>query len=268
MFNEGVDLPQLDTIMMLRPTESKIIWLQQFGRGLRWVEGKCLKVIDYIGNHRSFLVKPRTLLQLPSGDLAVLRALDLLQAGTFELPVGCSVTYDLEATNILRALLLAPAANQQLQAYYQNFREANGYRPSASQVFHDGYDPKSARPSHGSWFNFVQAMGDLSPAQAQALQVLDAFLKALETTQMTKSFKMVVLLAMLAEDSFPGAIPIATLQARVRDLARRFGVVRAEFGSDLESPQALQTTLEMHPILAWVGGRGAPPPIFLDHQEG
>ncbi|MBK6277975.1 MAG: hypothetical protein IPF57_07455 [Gammaproteobacteria bacterium] len=35
MFNEGVDLPELDTVMMLRPTESKILWLQQFGRGLR-----------------------------------------------------------------------------------------------------------------------------------------------------------------------------------------------------------------------------------------
>jgi superfamily II DNA or RNA helicase len=35
MFNEGVDVPELDTVMMLRPTEARIIWLQQFGRGLR-----------------------------------------------------------------------------------------------------------------------------------------------------------------------------------------------------------------------------------------
>src|SRR5690606_9842515 len=35
MFNEGLDLPQVDTVMMLRPTESRIIWLQQLGRGLR-----------------------------------------------------------------------------------------------------------------------------------------------------------------------------------------------------------------------------------------
>lgn len=267
MFNEGVDLPQLDTVMMLRPTESKILWLQQFGRGLRWVEGKCLKVIDYIGNHRSFLIKPRTLLQIPAGDAAVLRALDLLQAGTFDLPVGCSVTYDLEATNILRALLQAPAANQQLQAYYQDFREANGYRPSASEVFHDGYDPKSARSSHGSWLNFVQAMGDLSPAQAQALQALDAFLQALEVTPMTKSFKMVVLLAMLVEEAFPGSIPMATLQGRVRDLARRYAVIRAEFGPALESSQALQTTLEENPIQAWVGGRGTDGTSYFSYSD-
>jgi superfamily II DNA or RNA helicase len=39
MFNEGVDLPRVDTILMLRPTESRILWLQQFGRGLRFREG-------------------------------------------------------------------------------------------------------------------------------------------------------------------------------------------------------------------------------------
>lgn len=267
MFNEGVDLPQLDTIMMLRPTESKILWLQQFGRGLRRLEGKCLKVIDYIGNHRSFLVKPRTLLQLQPGDAAVLRALDLLQAGSFDLPAGCSVTYDLEATNILRALLQAPAANQQLQTYYQDFREANGYRPSATEVFHDGYDPRSARSSHGSWLNFVQAMGDLSSAQTQALQAFDGFLQAIEGTPMTRSFKMVVLLAMLAEGAFPGAIPMATLQARVRDLARRYSVVRAEFGTALESPQALQATLEENPIQAWVGGRGTDGTSYFSYAD-
>ena len=60
MFNEGVDVPAIDTVMMLRPTESPIIWLQQFGRGLRNAEGKGrLTVIDYIGNHRTFLIKLR-----------------------------------------------------------------------------------------------------------------------------------------------------------------------------------------------------------------
>src|SRR5687767_3309908 len=109
MFNEGVDLPDVDTILMLRPTESQILWLQQFGRGLRYRPEKRLKVIDYIGNHRSFLLKPRTLFQLEGGDVGILRALNLLEAGNAaELqPPNCSVTYDLEAKNILRDLLQA-----------------------------------------------------------------------------------------------------------------------------------------------------------------
>ena len=55
MFNKGIDIPAIDTVMMLRPTESRIIWLQQFGRGLRQFSGKPhLTVVDYIGNHRAF----------------------------------------------------------------------------------------------------------------------------------------------------------------------------------------------------------------------
>ena len=62
LFNEGVDIPLIDTILMLRPTESKIIFQQQFGRGMRKAEGKkIVKVIDFIGNHKSFLEKPAAL---------------------------------------------------------------------------------------------------------------------------------------------------------------------------------------------------------------
>src|SRR4029079_6788038 len=90
MFNEGVDLPTLDTVMMLRPTESKILWLQQFGRGLRRAVGKDrLVVIDYIGNHRVFLLKPQTLFGLRSGDREIFNLIERLRNGTQELPPGC-----------------------------------------------------------------------------------------------------------------------------------------------------------------------------------
>ena len=95
MFNEGIDIPSIDTVMMLRPTESSTIWLQQFGRGLRQAAGKPhLTVIDYIGNHRTFLLKPRTLFQLGPGDGAISAALKMLLAGKTDLPPGCEVTYE------------------------------------------------------------------------------------------------------------------------------------------------------------------------------
>ncbi|HEV8658377.1 MAG TPA: DEAD/DEAH box helicase family protein, partial [Thermoanaerobaculia bacterium] len=51
IFNEGVDVPQVDTVMFLRPTESALIFLQQLGRGLRRARDKhCLTVLDFIGN--------------------------------------------------------------------------------------------------------------------------------------------------------------------------------------------------------------------------
>ena len=76
MFNEGVDVPNIDTVLMLRPTESTVIWMQQFGRGLRKAPGKpFLKVIDYIGNHRSFLMKLRSVAALAGRNASSIGAL-------------------------------------------------------------------------------------------------------------------------------------------------------------------------------------------------
>ena len=50
LFNEGVDVPEVDTVLFLRPTESALVFLQQLGRGLRRTHGKdCLTVLDFIG---------------------------------------------------------------------------------------------------------------------------------------------------------------------------------------------------------------------------
>lgn len=66
LYNEGVDIPDVNTILFLRPTESLTVFLQQLGRGLRLVDGKeCLTVLDYVGQaHKnySFEEKFRTLI--------------------------------------------------------------------------------------------------------------------------------------------------------------------------------------------------------------
>ncbi len=266
MFNEGVDLPRVDTVMMLRPTESQIIWLQQFGRGLRWQEGKQLQVIDYIGNHRSFLLKPRTLLQLGGGDAEIAYALASLAARTYELPPGCSVTYDLEAKDILLALLRRTTAGERLRDYYLEYRNIHGVRPTALEAFHDGYDPKAVRPAHSSWLGFVRTLGDLSDEHVLVFECLGSFLKELEKTPMTKSYKMIVLLAMLAENVLPGGISIDTLLQRFTDVARRYALVRTEAGRALDDRAALHRLLEENPIEAWVGGRGTGGTSFFTYD--
>ena len=56
LYNEGVDIPEINTVLFLRPTESLTVFLQQLGRGLRLSEGKeCLTVLDFVGQaHRSY----------------------------------------------------------------------------------------------------------------------------------------------------------------------------------------------------------------------
>ncbi len=270
MFNEGVDVPTIDTVMMLRPTESRIVWLQQFGRGLRKHGDKRLTVIDYIGNHRSFLLKARTLLELPTNnDRDLCAALERAQSGELELPPGCEVTYELEALNIMRALLRTPAdPGDALRDYYLDFRDRNGVRPTAAEAFHDGYLPRTASRRHGSWFGFVEAMDNLSAEEALALHGSRAFLDALESTRMTRSFKMLVLLAMLNTDTLPG--PGIGIDALTADFARLAGRTPklADVGVPPDDPDAIRSLIEKNPIKAWTGEHAVPGDSPFAYEEG
>jgi superfamily II DNA or RNA helicase len=105
LFNEGVDLPSIDTVMMLRPTESKILFLQQLGRGLRRSEGKQhLVVLDFIGNHHSFLQKPQALFGVGSTYKALAAFARKAERHALDLPAGCYVNYDLAIIDFLKSL--------------------------------------------------------------------------------------------------------------------------------------------------------------------
>jgi len=258
IFNEGVDVPELDTVMMLRPTESRIVWLQQFGRGLRKSSaGKRLTVIDYIGNHRSFILKPQALFGLRAGDQEVLNLLTRLEKGLEELPPGCEVTYELEVKNIFRELLRrAEGAVELLTRRYQDFRDTIGVRPTASEMYREGYNPRAMKPRYGSWLGFVRAQNGLSPTEAAAHDSVRGFLDALETTEMSKSYKMVTLLAMLNRNAFPGGIALGTLIEEIAGMARQHPRIAEDLGPASTDAAALRRLLLSQPIPAWCEGKG------------
>jgi superfamily II DNA or RNA helicase len=90
LYNEGVDIPEINTILFLRPTESLTVFLQQLGRGLRLAEGKeCLTVLDFIGqaNKRyNFENKFSTLLENTSRGVQ-----REVKDGFVSLPKGCFI---------------------------------------------------------------------------------------------------------------------------------------------------------------------------------
>jgi superfamily II DNA or RNA helicase len=272
MFNEGVDLPRVDTVMMLRPTESRLLWLQQLGRGLRRAAGKThLKVIDYIGNHRVFLIKVQALFSLDQPrDGIIRRRLEFVRAGRHDLPPGCEVTYELEAIEILESLLRSPRTEETLRFYYEDFVARHGERPRAVEAFHDGYNPRAARKSFGSWLRFIDHMGGLQQDTADLLGAGRAakFLESLETTPMTKSYKMLVLLAALNQDALPGEIAVADLANGVRRIARRSAALQQDIGVSLEDSEGLIRLLEQNPITAWVGGKGTGGMSFFEYEDG
>src|SRR4029079_16811174 len=69
LFNEGIDVPAVDTLMLLRPTESPTLFLQQLGRGLRKARGKgACTVLDFVGTHRKEFRFDRRLRALLGGS--------------------------------------------------------------------------------------------------------------------------------------------------------------------------------------------------------
>ena len=100
IFNEGVDIPEVDTILLLRPTESATIFLQQLGRGLRWAHGKTvLTVLDFVGQAHAayrFDVRFRALVGGTRRQVA-----QEIEAGFPHMPPGCAIRLDEIAQNIV-----------------------------------------------------------------------------------------------------------------------------------------------------------------------
>ncbi len=93
LFNEGVDIPEIDTVLFLRPTESATVFLQQLGRGLRLADNKpCLTVLDFIGNQNRefrFDLRYRALTGRTRRELA-----REVEQGFPTLPAGCHISLD------------------------------------------------------------------------------------------------------------------------------------------------------------------------------
>lgn len=93
LYNEGIDIPCIDTVLFLRPTESATVFLQQLGRGLRRDDEKaCLTVLDFIGaQHADFRFEPK-MRALVGGSRR--DAIDALQGDFPLLPSGCAIKLD------------------------------------------------------------------------------------------------------------------------------------------------------------------------------
>lgn len=100
IYNEGVDIPEVNTILFLRPTESLTIFLQQLGRGLRLSEGKeCLTVLDFIGQaNRKYNFEEKFQALLANTDHSVQYE---LKHGFISAPKGCYIQLEKKAAKAI-----------------------------------------------------------------------------------------------------------------------------------------------------------------------
>ncbi|MBA3656614.1 MAG: DUF3427 domain-containing protein [Gemmatimonadaceae bacterium] len=97
IFNEGIDVPTVDTLLMLRPTESPLLFLQQLGRGLRKSPNKSLcTVLDFVGQHRREFRYDRRFQALLGGSRKSI--IEQVEGGFPFLPAGCHMELDAVAS--------------------------------------------------------------------------------------------------------------------------------------------------------------------------
>ncbi|WP_127019770.1 DUF3427 domain-containing protein [Rheinheimera mangrovi] len=125
IFNEGVDIPEIDTLLLLRPTESLTIFLQQLGRGLRLADDKeCCTVLDFVGNSRAeydFSNKFRALIGKTNKAIS-----DEIKQGFPHAPLGCrielsKITQEIVLNNIRQATLTSNRLVGLIRQYPHNF---------------------------------------------------------------------------------------------------------------------------------------------------
>ncbi len=121
IFNEGVDIPEVDTVLFLRPTESLTVFLQQLGRGLRLSEGKeCLTVLDFVGNaHAEYDFSNKFRALVGKSYMAIS---DEIENDFPHLPLGCSIVLQKQAKSlILRNIRNAVVNQQKLISYLRSY---------------------------------------------------------------------------------------------------------------------------------------------------
>src|SRR5262249_45376200 len=115
-----------------------------------------------------------------------------------------------EVERAYRELALERGVNEDLEA-----------RPTAGELQRMEYLPSRLRNRHGSWFEFVRGEGHLSDLARSALDAALGFLREVETSAMTKCFKMVTLEALCEENRLIDGMPVEALALRCHGILRR-----------------------------------------------
>lgn len=191
LFNEGVDIPSVDTLLFVRPTESLVVFTQQIGRGLRKLSGKnkCV-IIDLIGNYRHADTKLQVL-----GEGIVQPAMEIIP----RVPDTCKIELETDVIDLLQAMRRKRSPRKErIYEDYIRVKELLGRRPTYREVHLYGKEnSKEYRQAFGGYFSFLFDRGELTEDEIGVYKNYLPWLQKIEKESMTQSYKMVVLQYML-----------------------------------------------------------------------
>lgn len=181
IFNEGIDIPKVNQIIMIRPTESAIIFVQQLGRGLRKVDGKgYLTVIDFIGNYDNNYLIPVALYGDRSFNKDALRR--AISSGSRLIPGSSTINFDpITKERIFSSI---NASNMQLMAdlkkdYFLLKYKIGRIPMMCDFIEHGSREPFSFIKYSKSYYNFVckvekEFKSSLNDKESKLLELLSA----------------------------------------------------------------------------------------------
>lgn len=208
MFNEGVDIPALDMVMFLRPTESPTVFMQQLGRGLRlFPDKKYLTVLDFIGNyHNAGAI--RGLLCQEKGEKNG-------ETVITPLPDTCYVDFDLRLLDLFEQLEKGrQSLRSVIKEEFLRIERLLKKRPNRVELFEymsaSIYEQCLKHPQESPfkhYWLYLEELGELLPVEHELQGTLvEQFLQEITNTPMTKVYKMPVLLALQGEKELKSKI--------------------------------------------------------------
>ena len=200
MFNEGVDITSVDMVMFLRPTESPIVFLQQLGRGLRKCRGKeFLTVLDFIGNYEK-AGRVRFLLEGKSDTHGEVYH----PSDTLRFPDDCLVDFDMKLIDLFAEMdrKQLKLKDQIINEYFK-VKELLAKRPTRLDMFtymddniYEAAITHSKDNPFKRYLEFLNDLGELSQIEEEFYKGIGReFISLIENTNMSKVYKMPVLMA-------------------------------------------------------------------------
>lgn len=202
MFNEGLDIPEIDMVMFLRPTQSPTIFLQQLGRGLRKAKGKeYLNVLDFIGNYKKANLIPFLL----SGKEYSSRECKKNKQGDYDFPNDCTVDFDFRIIDIFKNQAEREMkVKDKIKEQFYIIKDALGYRPSRiefltymdDEVYQNIRSKNKSMNPFSNYLEYIKENDELSYNENILYNSRGReFINMIETTAMSKTYKMPILLA-------------------------------------------------------------------------
>ena len=194
LFNEGTDIPSVDTLLFVRPTESLTIFTQQVGRGLRLFPSKeYCTIIDLIGNYRNADVKLSlfdTRMDTEKKNLAWKPVV----------PFHCSMELETGVVNLLEELARKrqPRKEKLFQAFEEVKRDLGRIPTYLELHLHGRENSIGYKQEWKSYIRFLEWAEQLSEQESRILRKYEPWINETEWTRLEKSYKMIVLLYMLS----------------------------------------------------------------------